>query len=62
MTTLYTKQSDKLRIWSCWADGGKVVIESKEGRVSYPLVLPITRKVKQEKLYEEFWEISGKVV
>ena len=52
MTTLYTKQSDKLRIWSCWADGGKVMIESKEGLVSYPLVLPITRKVKQEKLYE----------
>ena len=52
MTTLYTKQSDKLRVWSCWADGGKVVFESKEGRVSYPLVLPITRKVKQKKLYE----------
>ena len=62
MTTLYTKQSDKLRVWSCWADGGKVVFESKEGRVSYPLVLPITRNVKQKKLYEEFLEISGKVV
>lgn len=27
MTTLYTKQSDKLRIWSCWADGDEVVVE-----------------------------------
>lgn len=27
MTTLYTKQSDKLRIWSCWAEGDVVVVE-----------------------------------
>src|SRR5574344_1300872 len=27
MTTLYTKQSDKLRIWSCYADGNEVVVE-----------------------------------
>lgn len=27
MTTLYTKQSDKLRIWSCRAEGNEVVVE-----------------------------------
>ena len=27
MTTLYTKQSDKLRIWSCYAEGNEVVVE-----------------------------------
>ena len=27
MTTLYTKQSDKLRIWSCHAEGNEVVVE-----------------------------------
>ena len=25
--TLYTKQSDKLRIWSCYEDGAEVVVE-----------------------------------
>ena len=27
MTTLYTKQSDKLRTWCCYADGDEVVVE-----------------------------------
>ena len=37
--------------------GGKVVIESKEWRVSYPLVLPKGYSAKQEKLYEEYWNV-----
>src|SRR5574344_326165 len=27
MTTLYTKQSDKLRVWRCYTDGDEVVVE-----------------------------------
>lgn len=37
--------------------GGKVVVESKEGWASYPLVIPKSYSAKQEKLYEEFWNV-----
>lgn len=35
--------------------GGKVMIESKTGWYSYPLVIPKSYSAKQEKLYEEYW-------
>ena len=37
--------------------GGKVVIASKRGWASYPLVIPKSYPAKQEKLYEEFWNV-----
>ena len=37
--------------------GGKVVIASKGGWASYPLVIPNSYSAKQEKLYEEFWNV-----
>lgn len=37
--------------------GGKVVVESKTGWYSYPLVIPKSCSAKQEKLYEEYWNV-----
>ena len=55
--TSSSQPKEDLNMFKKYVFGGKVVIASKGGWASYPLVIPKSYPTKQEKLYEEFWNV-----